>query len=107
MLRLCLSGPVEVLVRETPVDLGPPQRRAVLAALAVDAGRPVPIEVLIDRIWGADPPTGARRALYAHIARLRRLAERLDDVGEGQVGADKVTEADHVVIPLLDKAWRC
>ncbi|MFF4256770.1 BTAD domain-containing putative transcriptional regulator [Streptomyces sp. NPDC001663] len=85
MLRLCLSGPVEVLVRGTPVDLGPPQRRAVLAALAVDAGRPVPIEVLIDRIWGADPPTGARRALYAHIARLRRLAERLDDVGEGRL----------------------
>ncbi|MEU6254461.1 BTAD domain-containing putative transcriptional regulator [Streptomyces sp. NPDC047043] len=72
-------------MRETPVDLGPPQRRAVLAALAVDAGRPVPIEVLIDRIWGADPPTGARRALYAHIARLRRLAERLDDVGEGRL----------------------
>ncbi|MGY6019036.1 AfsR/SARP family transcriptional regulator [Streptomyces spinosirectus] len=85
MLRLCLSGPVEVLVREAPIDLGPPQRRAVLAALAVDAGRPVPVEVLIDRIWGADPPEGARRALYAHIARIRRLAERLDEGGDGRL----------------------
>ncbi|MDC0768752.1 AfsR/SARP family transcriptional regulator [Streptomyces sp. HD] len=84
-LRLCLSGPVEVLVRDAPVDLGPPQRRAVLAALAVDAGRPVPLAVLIDRTWGADPPEGARRALYAHIARIRRLAERLDDDGEGRL----------------------
>jgi DNA-binding SARP family transcriptional activator/tetratricopeptide (TPR) repeat protein len=85
VLRLCLSGPVEVLVRDAPVDLGPPQRRAVLAALAVNAGRPVPVEVLIDRIWGTDPPEGARRALYAHIARLRRLAERLADVGGGRL----------------------
>ncbi|WP_293996840.1 AfsR/SARP family transcriptional regulator, partial [Streptomyces sp.] len=85
MLRLCLSGPVEVLVREAPVDLGPPQRRAVLAALAVDAGRPVPVEALVDRVWGVDPPEGARRALYAHIARIRRLAERLDDSGEGRL----------------------
>ncbi|MFJ9118589.1 winged helix-turn-helix domain-containing protein [Streptomyces sp. NPDC102394] len=84
MLRLCLSGPVDVLVREAPVDLGPPQRRAVLAALAVDAGRSVPVEVLIDRVWGTEPPDGARRALYAHIARIRRLAERLDEAGEGR-----------------------
>lgn len=83
MLRLCLSGPVEVVVRQGPVDLGPPQRRAVLAALAVDTGRPVPVEALIERVWGADPPEGARRALYAHVARIRRLAERLDDAGEG------------------------
>ncbi|WP_316781787.1 BTAD domain-containing putative transcriptional regulator [Streptomyces sasae] len=85
MLRLCLSGPVELLVRETPVDLGPPQRRAVLAALAVDVGRPVPVEALVDRVWGADPPEGARRALYAHVARIRRVAERLDDSGEGRL----------------------
>ena len=85
VLRLCLSGPVEVLVREAPVDLGPPQRRSVLAALAVDAGRPVPLDVLIDRIWGADPPEGARRSLYAHIARIRRLAERLEDAGDGRL----------------------
>lgn len=85
VLRVCLSGPVEVLVQEAPVDLGPPQRRAVLAALAADAGRLVPVEVLIDRIWGADPPEGARRSLYAHIARIRRLAERLEDVGDGRL----------------------
>ncbi|MFF7475981.1 BTAD domain-containing putative transcriptional regulator [Streptomyces sp. NPDC008092] len=72
-------------MREAPVDLGPPQRRAVLAALAVDAGRPVPVETLVGRVWGADPPEGARRALYAHIARIRRLAEHLDDSGEGRL----------------------
>ncbi|WP_245702437.1 AfsR/SARP family transcriptional regulator, partial [Streptomyces aurantiacus] len=72
MFQLRLLGPVELVVRERTVEIGPPQRRAVLAALAVDMGRPVAADVLIQRVWGVNPPDGARRALHAHIARLRR-----------------------------------
>jgi DNA-binding SARP family transcriptional activator/tetratricopeptide (TPR) repeat protein len=43
-----------------------------MAALAVDAGRAVPLETLMWRVWGEDPPEGARQALYAHVARIRR-----------------------------------
>ncbi|WP_275126518.1 AfsR/SARP family transcriptional regulator [Streptomyces chrestomyceticus] len=85
VVRLRLSGPVEVVLRGRPVDVGPPQRRAVLAALAVDAGRPVPVEVLIERVWGADPPEGARRALYAHICRIRRLGQEPGTGGRGRL----------------------
>ncbi|KOG75651.1 MULTISPECIES: AfsR/SARP family transcriptional regulator [Streptomyces] len=85
VVRLCLSGPVEVVLRGRAMDAGPPQRRAVLAALAVDAGRPVPVEALIERVWGADPPEGARRALYAHICRIRRLGEERDTGGRGRL----------------------
>ncbi|MDX3115587.1 AfsR/SARP family transcriptional regulator [Streptomyces scabiei] len=53
--------------------MGPPQRRSVMAALAVDAGRAVPIETLMRRVWGEDRPEGARQALYAHVARIRRV----------------------------------
>ncbi|MFD4501894.1 BTAD domain-containing putative transcriptional regulator [Streptomyces sp. NPDC058457] len=67
-----LLGPVEV-VGHGPVDVGPPQRRSVMAALAVDAGRAVPLETLMRRVWGDDPPEGARQALYAHVARIRRV----------------------------------
>ncbi|MFD4600882.1 BTAD domain-containing putative transcriptional regulator [Streptomyces sp. NPDC058464] len=67
-----LLGPVE-LVGRGPVDVGPPQRRSVLAALAVDAGRAVPLDTLMRRVWGEDPPEGARQALYAHVARIRRV----------------------------------
>ncbi len=76
MIRLRLLGPVELVVRERTVEIGPPQRRAVLAALAVDTGRPGAADVLIQRVWGVNPPDGARRALHAHIARLRRLCEQ-------------------------------
>ena len=82
MVQLRLLGPVELELRGHIEELGPPQRRAVVAALAVDAGRPVPVEVLTERIWGAAPPSGARRALYAHIARIRRVCERTGDTGE-------------------------
>ena len=46
-----LLGPVEVLAGGRAVEPGPVQQRTVLAALAVDAGRLVPLEVLIDRVW--------------------------------------------------------
>ncbi|MGW5655169.1 BTAD domain-containing putative transcriptional regulator [Streptomyces humi] len=50
-----------------------------MAALAVDAGRAVPLETLMRRVWGEDPPEGARQALYAHVARIRRaLADDAD-----------------------------
>ena len=71
-----LLGPVEIVVGGQPVEVAKPQRRAVLAALAVDATQPVGTEVLVGRVWGEDPPDSAARTLQAHITRLRRLIER-------------------------------
>ncbi|MEV7323493.1 BTAD domain-containing putative transcriptional regulator [Streptomyces sp. NPDC093970] len=84
-MELHLLGPVELSARGRTVEAGPPQRRTVLAALAVDAGRPVPADVLIRRVWDADPPDGARRALHAHVARLRRLCEQTGETEESRL----------------------
>lgn len=67
-----LLGPVEACTAEGPVDIGQPRQRAVLAALLVDAGRPVPMDVLIDRVWGDRPPAKARHAVQAYVSALRR-----------------------------------
>jgi DNA-binding SARP family transcriptional activator/tetratricopeptide (TPR) repeat protein len=67
-----ILGPVEAQVGDELVALGPPQRRAVLAALAVDAGRLVTVDALVDRVWGADAPAKPRAALYGHVTRLRQ-----------------------------------
>jgi DNA-binding SARP family transcriptional activator len=53
------------------VDLGPPRQRAVLAALLVDAGKPVPLEQLTERVWGVAPPPRAAGALRSYLSRLR------------------------------------
>jgi tetratricopeptide (TPR) repeat protein len=71
-----LLGPVEFYVAGQTMDLGVPQRRSVLAALAVDAGRLVSLEMLIERVWGATPPLRVESGIYAHVARLRRVLER-------------------------------
>ncbi len=70
-----LLGVVEVRVDDRPVELGPPQQRTVLAGLAVDAGLPVSLSTLTARVWGDDPPAGARASLYAHLTRIRRVVE--------------------------------
>ena len=78
LVEFRLLGSVEAWAHGGRLNLGPPQRRAVLAALLVDAGRTVAIETLIDRVWGQDAPVGARRALHAHVARIRRMLVQLD-----------------------------
>src|SRR5262245_47597199 len=73
MMLIRLLGAVEILTDSgQTVEVGPPQRCAVLAALAVDAGRSVPVDVLLDRVWGTAIPAKARRGLQAHIVYLRR-----------------------------------
>ncbi|MFJ3894452.1 AfsR/SARP family transcriptional regulator [Streptomyces sp. NPDC090083] len=91
-----LLGPVELWVAGRPVELGPAKRRTVLAALLADAGRWVPAETLIDRVWGEDPPAQVRATLYAHVARIRRV---LGEVGAGlAAGSGEVPLAAPVLV---------
>ncbi len=66
-----LLGEVGALVDGQPVDLGPPMQRCMLAALAVDADRAVPVDRLVARVWGAEAPPRARATLHSYISRLR------------------------------------
>jgi len=68
-----LLGPVEVWAAGQRMEIGPPQRRAVLAVLAAEASRPVSIEMLIDQVWGEATPARVRSGLHAHITVLRRV----------------------------------
>ncbi|WP_229402491.1 AfsR/SARP family transcriptional regulator [Micromonospora okii] len=77
------------------MELGPAQQRAVLAALLVDAGRPVPLEELAARVWDR-PPKGARSALYAHLSRLRGL---LADMASEQVFLERMSTGYALHVP--------
>ncbi|GAA4439859.1 AfsR/SARP family transcriptional regulator [Phytohabitans houttuyneae] len=72
-MELRLLGPVEVHTGTRRLAGGRPQQAVVLAALAVDAGRLVPVESLIVRVWGSSPPPRARQLLQTHINRIRRM----------------------------------
>jgi DNA-binding SARP family transcriptional activator/tetratricopeptide (TPR) repeat protein len=71
-----LFGEIDVQAAGQGLDVGTPRQQAVLAALAVDVGRPVSVENLVDRVWGDDPPVEARNVLYSHVSRIRRLLGR-------------------------------
>jgi DNA-binding SARP family transcriptional activator len=69
-----ILGPLEVLdADERPVALGGQKQRAVLGLLLLERGRVVPTEVLVDRLWGEDPPPTATTSLQNTISRLRKL----------------------------------
>ncbi|SDY91278.1 Predicted ATPase [Amycolatopsis xylanica] len=56
---------------ETPVPVGGPRPRSLLAALLLDAGQIVSAERLIDALYGEEPPSGAANALQSQVSRLR------------------------------------
>ncbi|MET7992807.1 BTAD domain-containing putative transcriptional regulator [Amycolatopsis sp. NPDC005232] len=70
MLRVL--GEVEACVGGRVVDLGHPKQRCVLAVLIVARGRPVPIDILVDRVWGAAAPSRGRETVHSHLSRLRQ-----------------------------------
>ncbi|MEW1843805.1 BTAD domain-containing putative transcriptional regulator [Nonomuraea angiospora] len=55
--------------------------RALLAALLTHHGRPVPADLLIDHLWGDDPPANAPGALSAKASYLRRALEEAEPGG--------------------------
>jgi DNA-binding SARP family transcriptional activator/tetratricopeptide (TPR) repeat protein len=85
VIEFRVLGPIEVCADGRRVDAGQPRQRAVLAALLADAGRPVPVEALIDRVWGQAPPRGARPALHAHITRIRQMLDQAAEPGRPPV----------------------
>ncbi|MGN9843515.1 BTAD domain-containing putative transcriptional regulator [Nonomuraea sp. H19] len=72
-MRVAVLGPVQVYADDgTPIDLGGPRLRRLLARLALSAGQVVQAESLVDALWGEHPPAGAPNALRALVYRLRK-----------------------------------
>ncbi|MFF7856441.1 BTAD domain-containing putative transcriptional regulator [Streptomyces sp. NPDC007904] len=88
-------GPLSV--REHGISIAPtaPKPRRVLALLALNADRVVPVPTLIEELWGEQPPRSARTTLQTYILQLREL------IGEALLqGGDVRTKAKDVLVTL-------
>ncbi len=65
-------GPVEVTTTRAPSVRVAGLGGRLLLALAIDRGRTVDDDALVDRLWAADPPTHAMASVRNQVARLRR-----------------------------------
>lgn len=92
-----LFGEIALYAVGQPLDVGAPRQQAVLAALLVDAGRPVAVETLVDRVWDDEPPAGARNILYSHMSRIRRLLRLAAERTGGTVASIERRHAGYVL----------
>lgn len=72
MLEFQVLGPVCLRVDDQRVELGSDKERILLTALAVDAGRPISMGSLTERLWDEEPPPHARENVHSYVSRLRR-----------------------------------
>jgi predicted ATPase/DNA-binding SARP family transcriptional activator len=83
-MRVALLGPLRATDDEgTPIDIGGARLRMLLARLALDAGRAVPADALVDGLWGTEPPADAANALQSLVSRLRKALPVAVESGPG------------------------
>jgi predicted ATPase/DNA-binding SARP family transcriptional activator len=114
-VRVLVLGPVRVADAQGEREVAARRQRSLIAALAVRAGRAVPVSDLVDAVWEDVPPEQARSTLQSYVSRLRsgfgpiiehgpggyRLAEHVrtdvDEVRAVAAHLDRTPPSDHDV----------
>jgi DNA-binding SARP family transcriptional activator len=102
-------GPLEVLSDGGPLQLGPPQQRALLALLLLNANQVVTTERLAEELWPGDVPKSAVKAIQVYVSSLRKAfgksRDALETRGSGYVLRAEAGELDlHQFELLLERA---
>ena len=75
-MAVLLLGDIELVCEQdgTTIPIAGPKRRAVLAILALELGRVVPLSRICELLWGDElVPPRAKAAVQGHIAALRKV----------------------------------
>lgn len=63
-----ILGPLTATVDGSPIDLGPPKQRALLALFLIHPNRVLATDRILDLLWG-DDAAGKEKALWVYISR--------------------------------------
>ncbi|MCP2164735.1 DNA-binding transcriptional activator of the SARP family [Goodfellowiella coeruleoviolacea] len=84
-LEFGVLGPVQVLAGGRQIPVNRPGMRGLLGMLLLEANQVVPIDRLVDGLWGEDPPATARTIVHGYVSRLRRLLAQADPTGSARI----------------------
>ncbi|MDT7801976.1 MAG: hypothetical protein QOI78_5409 [Actinomycetota bacterium] len=76
-IRFQLLGPVQLFADDVPVPIGGPGVRGLVALLALQPGKVVALDDIIDALWGHNPPATARTIVHGNVSHLRRVLREL------------------------------
>lgn len=80
-MQFTILGSLSVVGNGEVAELGPPKQRALLAVLLVNAGQIVPVDRLIELLWGATAPRTADHSIQIYVSELRHTFEALGGSG--------------------------
>lgn len=83
-MQFRVLGPVQAITGTTPLSLGQPKQRVVLATLLLQRGHFVSREELFEAVWPGQLPRSAVGSLHVYVHGLRRALgpERIEARGE-------------------------
>ena len=83
--HVAVLGPFEVRVDDVVTGPAGARRRGLLAVLALAANDIVPVSVLVDRVWGEDPPESVINVVQTYVSAWRKVLGRdaVTTVGAG------------------------
>ncbi|WP_084961150.1 AfsR/SARP family transcriptional regulator [Thermoactinospora rubra] len=76
MATFKVLGPLEIAHDGRSCTPTPHKLRQVLALLVLRANQIVPTDLLVQELWGDDPPKSAQTTLHTYVYQLRKLMER-------------------------------
>lgn len=68
-------GSIAAVADGATAELGPPKQRALLAVLLMHVGEIVPVDQLIELLWGEDAPRTAPHSIQIYVSELRKALE--------------------------------
>jgi predicted ATPase/DNA-binding SARP family transcriptional activator len=89
-LKIRLLGSFDVLVAGESVAPAGAKRRALLALLALRTNEVVPVERLVDGIWGDEPPASAVNLVHTYVSLWRRVLDERLGPGAGRRRLERV-----------------
>ncbi|MEV4756873.1 BTAD domain-containing putative transcriptional regulator [Micromonospora sp. NPDC049559] len=75
-MDLRVLGEVGIRAGDRFLTLDRAGERCVLAVFALEPGRPIPVETLVERVWGDEPPAKADESIASYVRAVRRVVER-------------------------------